>query len=248
MKRRCRMVVLPMLCLGMVAGMTSVRANEVLDDLAGRIEYAFYAADSRSLQQSWQQLDKLQVEPANNARRDSYLNYGRWKVAQLLAADNPAQAQQFAQDCAESRTTAKDAATLANHQALVAACYGMLEALRPMRRVLYRGDRDAALNQALQAAGKSPQVLLVAAWLGLQQESTDKAYSVLTQAMREFGATQPGRSANSNWGYTETCYLLGKIELARGNALAARNALEQALLQAPDYRDAQQLLQSLSLK
>jgi Tfp pilus assembly protein PilF len=66
--------------------------------------------------------------------------------------------------------------------------------------------------------------------------------------MKGFGTTLPGRSPNLNWGYAETCYLLGKVELERGNVLAARNALEQALLQAPDYRDAQQLLQSLNLK
>jgi hypothetical protein len=241
-------------CLGTWGtGISTARADEVLDDLVGRIEYAFYAADSRSLQQSWQQLDKLQVEPAERALRDSYLNYGRWKSAQLLAADSPGQAQQYAQACAESRTAAKDAPMRATHQALVAACYGMLETLRPLRRMLYRHDREAALDRALQAAGDNPQVLYIAAWLDLQQESADKAYALLTRAVSGFGALETpapmtARTTTADWGYAETCYLLGKLEMVRGNALAARNALEQALVQAPDYRDARQLLQSLTLK
>ena len=36
--------------------------------------------------------------------------------------------------------------------------------------------------------------------------------------------------------------------MARGNALAARNMLERALVLAPDYRDARQALQSLNVK
>jgi tetratricopeptide (TPR) repeat protein len=249
-----RIAALLALCGGtLCTGVSSARADEALDDLIGRIEYAFYSADSRSLQQSWQELNNLQVEPADNALRDSYLDYGRWKMAQLLATDNPAQAQQFALACAESRTTAKDASTLATHHALAAACYGMLEMLRPLRRLLYRGDREAALGQALQERGNAPQILFVAAWLGLQQESVDQAYSLLTRALDGFSAIQTtgqtvSHSANPDWGYAETCYLLGKLELVRGNTLAARNALEQALVQAPDYRDARLLLQSLNLR
>ncbi len=245
MKSWIRSAMLLATSLGACAGMTSARADEMLDDLAGRIEYAFYAADSRGLQQGWQQLDKLQVEPADRALRDSYLNYGRWKAAQLLAKDDPAQAQQYAEACTEAKAMSKEGAMLATHHALLAACYGMLETLRPVRRVLYRGDREAELNRALQAGATLPQVQLIAAWLGLQQEAADKALVLLTQALNGVGSVG---SSSIGWGYAETCYLLGKLELQRGNALAARNALEQALVHAPDYRDARQLLQSLTLK
>ncbi len=250
MKPRGRIAVLLVLILGTTGtDLATARADEALDDLAGRIEYAFYAADSRSLQQSGQVLEKLQVDPMDSALRDSYLNYGRWKAAQLLATDNPEQARQFAQSCAESRSTARDAPTLALQHALVAACYGMLEFLRPMRRVLYRGNRESALKQALQEGGSAPQVMFIAAWLGLQQDSAENSYSLLTQAMNGFGAVQTsGRATTADWGYAETCYLLGKLEMARGDALGARNALEQALVLAPDYRDARQLLQSLTVK
>lgn len=230
------------MCLGVLsAGI--VHADEALDDLAGRIEYAFYAGDSRSLLHSWQQLEKLQVAEADTAARDSYLNYGRWKAAQLLATSNPEQAQQYAQACADFKPRVKAAAMLATQHALVAACYGMLQTLRPVRRVLYRSDREAALQRALQTNANAPQVLFIAAWLSTHLDTAEKALPLLTRASNSFGAANhPG------WGFAETCYLLGKLEQTRGNALAARNALEQALLQAPDYRDAQQLLQSLSLK
>lgn len=226
------------------AGMTA-RADEVLDDLTGRIEYAFYAGDSRILLQSWQQLDALQVAAVDAAVRDNYLNYGRWKAAQLLAASDPEQAERYALACVDFKPTLKTGALLATQHALVAACYGMLETLRPVRRVLYRGDREAALQRALQTHAATPQVLFIAAWLSSRLETADKAYPLLTKASNSFGAADNAGRGNAGWGYAETCYLLGKLELARGNVLAARNSLEQALVQAPDYRDAQQLLQSL---
>ncbi|MGC3980841.1 MAG: hypothetical protein QM808_06265 [Steroidobacteraceae bacterium] len=219
----------------------SVHANEMLDDLTGRIEYAFYAGDARTLQQSVQALEKLQVDASERDLYGSYLNYGRWKLAQLLATTDPNQAQQSAQLCADGYSSVSSAAT---QQALAAACLNVLETLRPLRGVLYRRERDAAITHAVQTGSKTLEVQFVAAWLATKNARQDASagYTAIKQVVAQYSA------ASASWGHAEACYLLGQAELVRGDKLAARNALEQALVLAPDYRDARQLLQSLSLK
>lgn len=232
-----------------VACVVAAHADEDLNDLAGRIEYAYYAADGRSLQQSLDALAHLSEEATNRDLANSYLNYGRWKLAQLLAGADSERAQQAAEDCADSKTKTKQPAALAVHHALVAACLEMLGELRPLRRVLYRSHRDAELTEAKQTRFVIAQVQFIAAWIAIRKNDTANADAALKQALTQFDQAETAAgSSESGWGHAEACYLLGKSESARGNLLAARNALEQALVLAPDYRDAQQLLRSLTLK
>ena len=58
-----------------------------------------------------------------------------------------------------------------------------------------------------------------------------------------FEAAPPSRPGNPDWGHAEALALLGKSYLQRGEPVAARDALERALVMAPDYREAQELLQ-----
>jgi tetratricopeptide (TPR) repeat protein len=232
-----------------VLGASSVHADEQLDDLAGRIEYAFYSGDSASLQQDLQSMEKLEVAPGDHEQYSNYLNYGRWKLAQLLAHDNSAQAQKQAERCADADLAGKPGILLAMQQAVRAACLGTLEQLRPLRSALYHGSRTTALEQAQLASAKSPEVQFVTAWLALRKDHPDSAYALLTNAVEHYAAAETeAHPGVPRWGYAEACYWLGRAEMARGNALAARNMLERALVLAPDYRDAHQALQSLNVK
>lgn len=237
-------------CLAMVGlGIANAYADEALNDLGGRMEYAFYAADSRSLRQSLQAMEKLDVAASDAAQYNDYLNYGRWKLAQLLAKDDKNLAEQAAQACADSKPVAKSPSGLAVHHALVAACFGMLEKLRPLRSKLYRSDRESALKQAVELDGKITQVQLVAAWLAVSNDSAAQAYDSIKHVAEQYSAIPTtGPSTAVSWGYAEAFFLLGQAEQARANRLAARDALEQALILASDYRDAKQALRSLSLK
>ncbi len=247
-KHVCKQTLLWRLALGALSA-AGAHADEALNDLGGRIEYAFYAADSRSLRHSVQAMEKLEVAVADMATHDNYLNYGRWKLAQLLAKEDSEQAQQLAQTCAESKPAAKSPSALAVHHALAAACLGMLEELRPLRSMLYRRDREATLQQALELGGKTAQVQLVAVWLTVTKGGAAQAYDSIKQLVARYAAIPAtAQSTATGWGYAEAFYLLGQAERARDNDLAARDALEQALVLAPDYRDAKNILQSLSLK
>ena len=224
-------------------------ADEHLRDLAGRIEYSYYAADARGLQQSLDALAKLSGDATHPDLGASYLNYGRWKLAQLLAKDDASRAAELAEACADTKPASKNSASLATQHALVAACLEMLGELRPLRRILYRSHRDTELAAAQQTGSKIAQVQFIAAWIASRLNASASPGDALKQALVQFDVAETAAgSSDAGWGHAEACYLQGKAESAHGNLLAARNALEQALVLAPDYRDAQQLLRSLSLK
>jgi tetratricopeptide (TPR) repeat protein len=241
-------------CLVICAAMNGLcvpaaQADEDLSDLAGRIEYAYYAADGRSLQQSLDALEHLTDDDTHRDLVNSYLNYGRWKLSQLVAKSDPDRAQQAADACADSKATTKQVTSQATHHALVAACLEMLGELRPLRKVLYRSRRDAELTEARQIGAVIAQVQFISAWITSRKNDTAEADAALKQALTQFDQAETAAgSSDAGWGHAEAAYLLGKSENARGNVLAARNALEQALVLAPDYREAQQLLRSLTLK
>lgn len=235
--------------LALASFATSALADEALDDLSGRVEYAFYAADARELQSSVDLLNKLQVTAADRDRRDIYLNYGRWKLAQLLAQQDASEAQRMADGCVDAPVSAKPGDMQAQQYALRAACLGALEQLRPLRSAFYFSARDNALNKARLASKKSPEVLFVAAWLAARKGPLERHFLAFKQAVDAYAASEGKvEAATTHWGYAEACTWLGRAELARGNGLAARNLLEQALVLAPDYHDAQQALRSLNIK
>jgi tetratricopeptide (TPR) repeat protein len=227
----------------------AVHAEEDLRDLAGRIEYSYYAADGRGLQQSLDALAQLADDTSERDLLNSYLNYGRWKLSQLLAKSDPDRAQDAAEACADSKTNSKQAAARATSHALVAACLDMLGELRPLRKVLYRGRRDDALTEARQSGATIAQVQFIAAWISGRKNETLQADAELKRALTQYDQAETAAgSSDAGWGHAEAAYLLGKSHAARGDTLAARNALEQALILAPDYREAQLLLRSLTLK
>jgi hypothetical protein len=232
-----------------VATCSAHAQDAALADLAARIEYAFYVRDARDLTQAVTELEKSD-KTTMSAVYLSWLNYGRWKLAQLSSFTQPALAEQMAEQCADQEWPAKvDATALNIARGLRAACNDLLSELRPVRGVLYRRERDKQLAQALSDDTNSPQVNLIAGWLLLRAENSNAAYQRLQQGMSLYDAAErSGQLRKDNWGQAELSFLLGKIELKRGQALAARNDLERALVQVAEYRDAAELLKTLNVK
>jgi len=227
---------------------TSAADDARLADLAGQIEYAFYAQERAPLQQAVHALSDAATEEST-ADRQLWLNYGRWKVAQLQARTDDRVAGEAAELCAGKTWSEKAPVVVqAVGHALNAVCAEMLAELRPVRSVLYRHDRKRELQQALTLAPKQPQVQFVAAWIALHDGDIESAYKTLQQAVLLYDAAVNLGDEETDWGQAELFYLLGKVNIERHNALAARNALERALVLAPDYRDAAALIRTLSVR
>ena len=225
-------------------------SREELSDFVGRIEYSFYAGDSSSLKQAIDSLEKADIDEAQRPAQSNALNFGRWKMAQLLAErKKQGDAGDYADKCTESidiKNFSKKAK--AEHEALVAGCYAVLAEVRFVRTLLYRGSIDSHLEKAAKFDPQNLQVRFVSAWAKAYREPGEaETYSALKQSVAEF-ADSAGRLQDTGWGYAEALYMLGKAELARRDMLAARNALERALVIAPDYMAAQVLLKQLTVR
>src|SRR6185369_7235314 len=225
-------------------------SREDLSDLVGRIEYSFYAGDSSALTQAIEALEKAEVGDAQRATQSNSLNFGRWKLAQLLGdRKKNSDAGDVADHCTESIELKKfTKKAKAEHEALLAACYAVLAEVRFVRTLWYRGSIDDHLEKARKLDPKNLQVQFVAAWTKAYREpGAPESYTALKQVVAAF-ADNAGRLQDTGWGYAEALYMLGRTELARHDSLAARNALERAVVIAPDYVAAQLLLKQLSVR
>jgi tetratricopeptide (TPR) repeat protein len=201
-----------------------------LSDLSARVEYGFYAEEPRVIDAAEAALERLDAD-------DPAVRYQRalaaYRSAQLMARDNKNFSKTLDR-CFELSPT-EGAADDAEPWILVAACasLGVERGLSQQRR------RDEALNRALAIDEDNPRIAFLEASLlanGLPADATDVAVA-LTRAEEAFRSWDGGY-VGPTWGEAETLVLLGEVHLERGEARAARDLLERALLIAPDYRAA----------
>jgi tetratricopeptide (TPR) repeat protein len=223
-------------------------ANE-LDDGVARAQYAYFTGDSRSLEEALALIDGLEV-PANlNRSKEYYSAYGRWKLAQLYmdAAAQPrgdkgaarSAASKAAQGCIQhSQALLKIDPRVAEGHAFAAVC-GV--ATQPSGNCL----RSKALRTALELEPNNPRVKLIEAicFRG-DNHSPVELFDKLREVVTAFDTAPVSRPGNPDWGQAEALVMLGEVQLQRGDALAARDMIEKALVIAPDYRKAQGLLQA----
>ena len=102
------------------------------------------------------------------------------------------------------------------------------------------------MQRALQLAPKNPRVLLLAAQLAYASaRSTQERAQLLAafqSAVDAFELERQGLERIPAWGAPEAWQGLAQVYLDRGDAIAARSALEHALLLMPDYKSAHRLL------
>lgn len=245
-------LVLSLLAIIPSASSASLEEQARLDDLAGQIEYAFYAQERVPLQQAVQTLEGMVAQDNSPAAR-VWLNYGRWKTAQLTARTAANTAADVASRCVAASWPDKEPARVqAVGHALNAACAELLAELQPLRSVFHRRDRQRELQQALAIGSKQAQVHFVAAWIAQHNGDMKSAHESLQRAAVLYDANGHASDTTTGdlgeWGQAEMFYLLGKLENDRHDTLAARNALERALVLAPDYRDAAVLIKTLSVR
>lgn len=233
----------------LVVAPAAAQSEAELGDLAARVQYAYYSADLSALKQSVAQLERLQVQDTAAALKQSYVAYGAWKLAEGTFAFDKEAAATAAQRCADdAEPTAANTSLRADLFALQSVCLNLLADWRSLRSPLYKRKRDQSLTEALRQAPKNPRVLLASALIKAEDSKTaELAHQELLGAIQAFIDETPN-VARPDWGYPEALARLGELEIARGNALEARNALERALVLAPDYRLAQSLLKKIVVR
>lgn len=222
-----------------------------LDDAAARLQYAFYTSDVRSLEEVLALIDGFQVDDALAAPKAYQLAYGYWKLALLYAVpeERPrpnarSLASKAAQTCVKQAQAAiaKDA-RLAEAYAIEAICDGF-----PPTRNGAPACRGKSLKTATSLAPANPRVQLIDALCSAPTTADPASVEKWRAIVAAFEAAPPSRPGKPDWGHAEALAQLGECYLQRGDTVAARDVLERALVLAPDYRQAQKLLQTAATR
>ena len=222
-------------CVCCVAVTTAARADSSaeLADLVARIDYGFYNDDTHAIDAARTALGRLGDAPAVRYYRD----YASLRRAQLNPADRAS-----ARECAEHEVPADLAPPVAAEAwILVAAC--AVVGQQSVRRV------EQALARARELDKRNPRLGLVEAWIirhgvaGDALANQDFA-TKLQQTVEAFDTWRAPANA-PEWGEAEALAALAESTLARGEARAARDLIERALLLVPDYRVAVELRERL---
>ncbi len=224
-----------------------------LDDAAARIQYSFHTADVRGIEQALATLASLQLPESRKAMTDYYTAYGHWKLAELhtsaaavgerTARGQAAQAASACEKAAE-RATQRDA-RLAEAYAMHAICAALA---RRAPNVLTLGSciRHRALRIARELDPQNTRVRLIEAQCMLEDEMHADMVGRVQAIVRDFDAAPPTAPGRPDWGQAEASLLLARLLLEQGQRVAARDAVERALIIAPDYRAARELLQQIA--
>jgi tetratricopeptide (TPR) repeat protein len=246
-------------CVALAATCTVAGAADVadLDDAASRAQYAWYTGDIRALEEVVGLIDGLQLDNTFGAAKSYQLAYSHWKLADLyaqsLATDkSAANAKWLAGKAAQACVRDADAARTADpSMSEVYAIEAVCDSFAP---TAYRDHdppgcaRHKSLRTALTMTPDNPRVRLIEAWCSQGAGNDPASLERWRSVVATFEAAPPSRPGKPDWGHVEALTMLGEAYLQRGDAVAARDALERALVLAPDYREAQRLLQTAATR
>lgn len=213
-----------------------------LADLAARVQYAVYSEDARWLAETRRELAELRLRGGLVPLGHYQHAYAGYRLAELAPDEGGG-----LEVCIEQAERALDEDQgFADAKALLGACHA-LEAHRDLVPSPLSTRRAARhLGEALELAPDNPRVLLLAAVSVAREPGLGKTLGVepgvlLMEAERQFRTPLAVPAGYPDWGEAEVKLRRAEAHLAAGRRVAARNALEEALLLAPDYRRARTL-------
>jgi hypothetical protein len=250
---RIRRVLLPVLLAA--AAPVAAESTAEFDDAVARLQFAFYTADTRSLEEMLTVLDGFEVDASLAAAKSYQLAYGNWKLAQLYSEpldERPrpnakSSASKAAKACVQHarETIAKDP-RIADVYAIEAVCDDYASHSLSLR--IGGCTRSKSMRTALTLGAENPRVHFINAVCTPEVEGDPGRVDRWRTVVAKFEAAPPSQPGKPDWGHAEALTQLGESYLQRGEMVAARDVLERALVLAPDYRQAQKLLQTAATR
>jgi putative intracellular protease/amidase len=225
---------------GAAQGADAAAASHWLD-VESRIQYAYYTEDRRTLESI---AASLATDTTPGGERPYYIALASYRLADLADPHRPQQAKEPAERCTASLAEGSDdSPAAAERLVLESACLHMLAGLEPLRGPYLALKSSGALKRALALAPRNPRVLLLHA-LADRDRRDDPALVAreLRQATAAFELEREDVERVPEWGAAEAYAFLGRTLLEQGQTLAARGALEHALLLVPDFVLAHRLM------
>lgn len=215
-----------------------------------RIESGYFQQDVAGLEALDTALPAAGAAAADGSDAEWRSYYGAllaYRLA-LLAKNDETRAWPFTQQCVArlNRALVLDTGS-AEALALQSACLALQSDLDPWRSPLAAPLSLARIDKALQLAPDNPRVLLLGAMAARDRPrlfggDTQQAFQLMERSVSAFERQAAGTSGLPGWGAADAFTELAQDYLARGDALAARDVLERALLLAPDFAQARRLM------
>jgi tetratricopeptide (TPR) repeat protein len=215
-------------------------------DVESRIQYGYYTEDPRSLAGVMELLAPSESESAN---RRYYAGLANYRLTQLSVARDKGRAKETVQACVGNLENIEQAS--ADALALESACLDLLAGLQAWRAPFAASRSGSQIEKARHLAPGNPRVLLLDAVEVYERpkgSATDKdrALQGFKQAVAAFEAERRQTEHVPGWGAAEAYVYLAKCHLDRGATLEARDALERALLIAPEFAEARRLMKKIT--
>lgn len=226
-------------------------------DIESRIQYGYYTEDGRALHNL---MEPLVSGDQHDRLKSYYAGLLAYRLSLLAAAEhspvrgkpppdgNSARARQMAELCVTSLDRALQLQSdFADALALQSACLGRLAEAHSLKAPLAGSKRAAQMRKALQLAPKNPRVLLLDAGGDYEHSKVlgggaGETCGKLKKAVAAFEAERTDLDQVPGWGAAEGYVWLARCYLDREDAVAARDALERALLIAPPFAEARRML------
>ena len=251
------------------AGAGAFAAAPDWSDIEGRIQYAYYTDDARALNGVLATLEPKSLEgeepsAAEAGARSYYRALAHYRLAQVLSLGKKSKAREAADDCGEQIDQIVDGlprlalgveeSDAVKHQRAEAYALGTACTLagREMTSIPFTGGRiGSRIDEAVLIEPKNPRVRLVEALTAFERAGNDApARSAALQKLRNvtvmFEAARAAASTTPEWGAAEAYAFLGRALLDQRDLVGAREALERALLIAPDYAYARRLMAQIT--
>jgi tetratricopeptide (TPR) repeat protein len=215
-------------------------------DVEGQIQYGYYTEDLHALGNLAARLDAKQgAEPLQGY----YAALAYYRLALTGQMRDRLRAASAVEHCIASLDQALQVrADWADALALQGACLGLLAQLKPLRAPFAAVRSRSQLASALELEPHNPRALLLDGGLDFERAHSDapaakaRACGEFEAAVAAFEAARPGEEHAPEWGPAEGYTYRARCDLERGDAAAARDALERALLIAPDFQLARRLI------
>lgn len=236
-------------------------------DVEGRIQYAYYTDDARALTGVLASLQPKAVEGEEAAAEEdlalrSYFRaLAHYRLAQVQSTGKKSQARDAIDACDEEVDRSVEAlpkvplgldeTPAGRHQRAEAYALGTACTLAGREMSSLGGRVGSRIDEAVKLEPKNPRVRLVEALAAFDRAGKDAAakkaaIDKLRVVTTMFEAARAGASTTPEWGAAEAYAFLGRALFDQRDVVGAREALERALLIAPDYAFARRLMSQIT--
>jgi tetratricopeptide (TPR) repeat protein len=218
-------------------------------DVESRIQYGYYTEDVRSFNGV---MELLKPSDGADPLGSYYAGLANYRLTLLSTGSDKSRAKDAAEHCVSSLDQALQLRQdFADALALQSACLDVLAGLEAWRTPFAASKSGTQIEKARHLAPRNPRVLLLGAIEDYQRPKPSPAQKEvalieLKKAAAAFEAERQQTQQIPGWGAAEAYLFLGRCYLDRGQTLPARDALERALLLAPEFVPARKLMAKIT--